>query len=268
MKTIAQKFQIYGLHLEGEPDRIRYVGQTRQGIKLRLRQHGYCYNMKLPISCWITRHGKSNVHARLLEAVDLKDELDEAEVRWIAHFRKLGLADLNVSSGGQNSYERKSNREYTERMRRVHAGKHGAEGEKNPASKLTRTDVENLWQSHVAGIPPSVEDALRLGVSLKTLKMITSGHAWRSVTGLSKPVSVKRPKVQHRDADLIEAYDLYSQGYSLDEAASGFSFSPSYLCTTIKGKTATHLQLKDISRGSAEGKRMRKLLEQKGILLP
>lgn len=93
---------IYGLSCSCHPeDGVRYVGLTR--VSLRQRMYGHMSNARrgrmLPVNAWIRKHGEPNIVSRVLEETTA-EKLDDAEVRWIAHFRALSVDMLNITDGG------------------------------------------------------------------------------------------------------------------------------------------------------------------------
>jgi hypothetical protein len=94
---------IYGLFCPaGE---LRYIGQTRVGIRRRLSKHltsGRAASPSLPVNRWIAKllqRGQEPVIKHLVMDVPL-DELDEIERSQIATARAAGARLLNVSDGG------------------------------------------------------------------------------------------------------------------------------------------------------------------------
>lgn len=103
---------IYGLC--DEP-RVRYVGQTKNGLQSRLRSHINSAGTKPPggkanpSTQWLRKRRQQGIKidARILCEIDSGDDdvdmmlLDWAEIHLISHYRSLGEADLNVTDGGQ-----------------------------------------------------------------------------------------------------------------------------------------------------------------------
>lgn len=88
---------IYGLH-SGDGV-IRYVGQTKQGVAGRLRDHlkSVAKSSQLKAHQWIRECGPEAIRIEVLEETD---ELDQAEKNWIHWAREICSENLNVSPGG------------------------------------------------------------------------------------------------------------------------------------------------------------------------
>lgn len=111
MTTVAQEPRcvIYGLYCICHPERgIRYVGQTRTGIRRRFKDHLRPANVKsakTPVNLWKAKHGLSNIRYSILEVLDSPEHLNAAEVFWIKEKRtlaSLGEGGLNVEPGGSH----------------------------------------------------------------------------------------------------------------------------------------------------------------------
>jgi len=97
---------VYGLHL-GDYE-YRYIGQTKQFLKERVRQHlGYAKrNKHYAVSRWIKKHGPENIRVCVLATVT-KEELhllDDLEIFYIAQYRDLiEEKNLNLNDGGSGN---------------------------------------------------------------------------------------------------------------------------------------------------------------------
>jgi hypothetical protein len=82
---------------------IRYVGQSRQGLK-RPKQHCQKWTSKHNTYChnWIGSLQKQGLRPeiRILEKVESKEDLNEAEIKWIAALRAQGARLTNLTDGG------------------------------------------------------------------------------------------------------------------------------------------------------------------------
>lgn len=93
---------IYGLECECHPDAgIRYIGQTRRGLTVRLGEHLSAARVgkELPVHKWIRKHG-AQVQIVALQRCGSQDELNAEEARLISIFRERGAKLLNVMAGG------------------------------------------------------------------------------------------------------------------------------------------------------------------------
>ena len=103
------QFTIYALHDSRDIFRtVMYVGKTKRGIRLRLRQHWV--ERKHGRKCaWIVRLESegATVFAFPLEVINSDDEdaWREPERRWIRHYRDINPNLLNDSSGGSGGGE-------------------------------------------------------------------------------------------------------------------------------------------------------------------
>lgn len=88
---------IYGLcdPLTGQ---LRYVGKANDAAS-RLRGHLRNRATKTPVQRWIAKPGRSNLKPEQFE-IERAEDWVEAEQFWIAYFRSIGAALLNVSPGG------------------------------------------------------------------------------------------------------------------------------------------------------------------------
>src|SRR6266852_1396598 len=87
---------------------LRYVGQTRKGLKDREQRHrGEAFKCTDHAHHWMRSLLEKNLWPRfeILETFDDSDDvqkiLDEAEIRWIAEFRAAGHPLTNTAPGGQ-----------------------------------------------------------------------------------------------------------------------------------------------------------------------
>lgn len=93
---------IYALTFDGP---IRYVGQTRGSLRVRLDGHrqnareGKPAELRRPVVQWMREIGPGLVRGVVLERCEAS-ELDERERYWIARLRAQGHDLLNVTDGG------------------------------------------------------------------------------------------------------------------------------------------------------------------------
>ena len=255
METIARKFQIYGLHLEGEPGRIRYVGQTRQGVEVRLKQHLMCRYPHLPIAKWVTKHGAGQIRLVVLEEVPHLSDLDDAEVRWVSHFRRAGLCDLNLTSGGNNGTERKFSVDHAARVSAGIKASMLSNPNKSRARLLSRGQAEHIWQafqSDALGRP--LDHARMIGVPSKAVHDVINGRMWNEVTGLARPLKGTKdsPVNRNSDEDLLSAYQAYVSGKSLRASTTGLNVSPTALFNAMKRGTHLHIGIESSLRSRSK----------------
>lgn len=91
--------------LQPDTDRVMYVGQSID-VDYRYRQHCDCLSADPNFGKieWVgeLRHEGRRPKLRVLEKLETEGALDDAERKWIRHFKALGQAELNISSGGGN----------------------------------------------------------------------------------------------------------------------------------------------------------------------
>lgn len=211
---------IYALFTNSDPERIRYVGQTRQKIENRIRGHFGGANPTLPVSRWVKKHGKVEIGFRVLSTPPLA-LLDAEEVSYISKFKEAGMCDLNMTTGGQAGYfytdevkarmseatkaqmtpERRAqlsrsaiaqgfgaarlgahfSSEHRSKISAATRGKTGLDGESNPGAKLTAKDAAEIYA--LKGVRASTAVSAEYEVSFYAVLNIWNGRSWNSVTG-------------------------------------------------------------------------------------
>lgn len=93
---------IYALR-DPQSGAIRYIGLTRSP-KRREWMHGSPTNNRgaRPVNCWIRKLLKSELKP-VFQVIEEADDLEAREQHWIAHYRALGCALLNVADGGTST---------------------------------------------------------------------------------------------------------------------------------------------------------------------
>ena len=98
---------IYGLYENDQTERCRYVGLTTKGARERFRGHEKSARgnrVNLPVYNWWRKHSEDGIEMRILDTADSIDELRELECQWIVLMRGEGMADLNVTDGGEGTF--------------------------------------------------------------------------------------------------------------------------------------------------------------------
>lgn len=219
---------IYCFFLKSEPDRIRYVGQTVRNFGARWSAHKCAalkgnpekWDYNVPVHCWIRKHGIDAIGFSILEK-SAPELLDAAEVRWIAHFKASGQADLNLSLGGggvsgwrhtEASRAKMAARVYSEETRAKMSASAKKRGASRAAAEAAR--VKNLGSlSHLAVLNEEIVKAIKLrlwlgetssqihgdyGVSLSAVNHIAANHNW---THVPWPIGPRpRPKKYPKNA--------------------------------------------------------------------
>jgi hypothetical protein len=154
---------IYGLFDSRDPDRIRYVGQTRNrlGVKDRVYHHRWdsANRVSSPVRRWILEIGQEHLKYRILSCVP-KDILDHEEVWHISERRSLGQADLNMLDGGQGFSDG------------------GFPGGENGNSRLTEEIVRDLRTRAPREYVSTAKEAKRLGVTPSTISKVLKNRSW------------------------------------------------------------------------------------------
>lgn len=96
-------FFVYALRLSDE-DEYRYVGLTSTTPEDRLYKHmkDSARSKKPGVQSWINKHG-SSVRVDTLEVCDSQEQVNAAEMKWIATLRDSGHMLLNQTNGGEGS---------------------------------------------------------------------------------------------------------------------------------------------------------------------
>lgn len=146
---------IYGLIDNNK--QIRYIGQTIQPIRLRLKQHfWYSINQKNHLGYWLKKN--NDIKIKILEYCDIK-ELDTKEIFWINKFdnlvnsmkgcelskhhrhseetkKKIGLATIKIHTGLKR---KQSTKDKISKSRQKYKGEnHPRFGKKNSIESINK----------------------------------------------------------------------------------------------------------------------------------
>lgn len=81
-----------------------YIGQTVQELWARKAGHKFHSNVKDNIfSRAIRKYGFENFDWEIIDQAESKEELNEKEIYWIAHFNSHGISGYNETDGGEGS---------------------------------------------------------------------------------------------------------------------------------------------------------------------
>lgn len=160
-----------------EPDRVRYVGRTVQGLRVRVVSH------------WsFARGGKSGAFQNWLRSrMDRVDdvvftiisehpnvhELNRAETQAIFYYRSMGQADLNKTDGGDGGW----GRVMTEEQARAHRER-VPRGEGHWQHKLTWESVREIRTSRMSTYLSDREMAKKYGVSRASVTSVLANELW------------------------------------------------------------------------------------------
>ena len=121
MATGQQKCRVYGLVSSDEPNRIRYVGQTKRSLGRRLILHRYQAKNVMkntPVGRWIQSEKERGNEIQIVCIVE--DAIwNKTEIEVIARFKDL----LNRTKGGQGHYGSPQTALHKSRIRSALIGK-------------------------------------------------------------------------------------------------------------------------------------------------
>lgn len=205
---------IYGLFDIEEPNRIRYGGKTlsRRGVTDRVYHHLWGakkLNQSIPSAHWIRKIGGDRVGYVVLEETTA-DLIDEAEIRWIAELRSRGMADLNVTDGGDGQTSEQ------------------VSGEKNPRAKLTWDIVRSIRETVTTDYVPTSQIARTYELTPAAVSKILRNANWYDpqynpntrLTVSDTNQSAEEDALVWRtltDTKVEELRDLYLSGVSVSE---------------------------------------------------
>ena len=186
--------QIYAVTDVSEPDRIRYVGLTTRGVKTRASGHWTdSRTSTYPFSHFLRKRldRREDVRFEVIDEAYDMDELNEKEMAWIAHFRELGQADLNLTDGGGGVKGRKMSDAEKEIRSQAMIGvfrgdKHGGEVKLSwEKVRAIRSQAAEQWRPHY-------EIAKDYGVSTDLISGVIRNSRWRD-EDYDASLAMKRP---------------------------------------------------------------------------
>jgi hypothetical protein len=221
---------VYGLYDARTPDRIRYVGMTTRGLSQRLKYHrlhaNYTANAKWPVNRWKRKIG-DNLAGRVLVICDSRETAWAVEIDYIAAYKGIGQADLNIHPGGSGGT-------FADQS-----------GERNPGSILDAATVELIYLA-VLGGRTTASVAEEVGVSLGAVSGIATGVNWKhlglverygpvvrnySVAGSDNP----HAKLTKEDVQKIRA--LYDSGVKIRDILPLYSVSRTSISNIVNRVT-------------------------------
>lgn len=125
---------IYHVIHPKEPERVRYVGKTKAGIKTRENGHWSDTNRRRSnsrLQNWLVKYraDRGSIEFRPVIECDTPEELNAAEIREIARLRSIGQADLNITSGGDGGLGLPWSEESRSKLSKTLGGGGGMEGQ-------------------------------------------------------------------------------------------------------------------------------------------
>ena len=146
---------VYGIRLRASWE-YRYIGLTGKTVEERLRKHFQVATSgrKTPFYDWLRKQNRDEVIADVLNWVDRREELGQAEIDWIAYLRREGHPLLNLSDGGLGPTGVEWTAEMREAARARSTGRKGLSrfGEAAPFFGHKHTEVQRLkWSADRRG---------------------------------------------------------------------------------------------------------------------
>jgi hypothetical protein len=135
--------------------RVRYVGKTQHGMRVRIAQHMHqAMTRKTGKDKWLYGFIKDGImpRVRVLES-GVGDEWPEAESRWIAHFQALHEPLLNSTHGGDGVLHISEN-DGRLRANRLKSGKR-----RQPATDETKRKIGAATRRRYASMSPEERTA-------------------------------------------------------------------------------------------------------------
>lgn len=265
-------FEVYGLFDIAEPERVRYVGMSTIGADVRLKGHWKVArsDRKPPVALWMRKREVRSVGMRVLETATDLEQLKMVERFWIAQYRSMGMADLNIADGGNSAAgyvfteadrakmsaaqkRRKPvpyNPEWGKRIRAAALARFAAEtaeGRRSRALAVAKLDddaVVEIWYKILAA--KRLKDiATEYGVSFQTISNVKRGVTFQHIAPLQGPRIKNTPdrggeKASNAKltADSVrEIRSACSQGARRKEVAHRFGVSEATICNILSGKS-------------------------------
>lgn len=203
--TVADsKCLIYAISSAADPDRVRYVGQTRQGMQKRFRGHIHGANAggESPIYRFIRKVGAENVSVRALETLPSPNELDDREIYWIAHYRSLGMADLNIEAGGRTASGHKYTADQRLELARIR--------QRDATNRFSDT-VLKIRRLSATGLL-DVDVASELGVSVQIVTKVMRGETYGYIPWEPGTEIRVNPANRYTDSQKSSIVELYLLG--------------------------------------------------------
>lgn len=228
---------IYGLYCTCHDYEIRYVGQTIQGVKVRLMEHRKkSRKPSSPVARWIRKHGEKNIEMEILE-VCTEEDLDAREIFWIAEkrtHRDANRRGLNMTVGGKaGGYSLET---------RAKLSKSNS-GERSWA-KLTWEIVHSMRAEYAAGIVTYTDLAKRYGTRVGAISDAIQNRTWVDESYTPPATVTKRaiPKGSMSKLDKAEIAEIrqkwLSKNYYVKELAVEYGRSVSHVRSVVNNEIA------------------------------
>lgn len=159
-----------------EPDRVRYVGRTVQGLEVRKYKHWSDSKKNFTaFPNWLRSRADRPEDVIFTEISWHHNvpELNKAEIQAIAYYRSIGQADLNLTDGGDGS----SPGEWSEERKRNHFNS-VPRGDDHVWRKLTRAEVDSIRARAMKEYVSVTEIANTYGISVATASEMLRNETW------------------------------------------------------------------------------------------
>lgn len=172
---------VYTLTDKLEPDRVRYVGLTRRKPQVRLSGHWTeCLNGGTrPVNNFMRKrlYDRSRVVMTVIDECATDEELKCAEIEWIAFYRSLGQADLNLTDGGEGMWGYRMSEEQKEAKRQSMIGRFRGEHYRGEV-KLSWEKVREIRSRAKAQWVSQQDLADEYGVTQSVIMKVLLNRAW------------------------------------------------------------------------------------------
>ena len=269
-KEKKRNYQIYGLYCVCEVCEkedawysIKYVGLTVEGARVRFHKHKYSAlnDLGYPVNRWMKKHGVENIRWIVLQQCHSQEELNKAEVFWIAELEtRIDKHGYNLAYGGEgtsgythkpDAKTRQSGRKHSEATRRkISEAVSGRVGDESSHHKLTSEDVvkilERVWDGE-----PSRAIAKDYGVGKGAILSIAQGESWSHIPRPSrdrkKPPTGRFQTGERRNAKLTEddVRDVrrrFKEGSTYREIADDYGVTRENIEMVVKRITWKHVE--------------------------
>lgn len=223
--TVAKSMLIY--KIMNQVDGKVYIGQTVHKLGDRFR--GYSNRVNVYLKRAIKKHGTKNFHVSIVEQCSNLRELNEAEERWISHYKSCDARyGYNLSSGGLNHRVHPLTKKI---LAKKCSGWHHTKEAKEKIGEHSRGEHNWAWGKTFS---PEYREKLRkahLGIrpSLLTRKRLSRAQKKRKITWGDKISATKTLNV-----DMTGAIDLYKNGYSLKKISNIIGHSVHFVWRRLK----------------------------------
>lgn len=271
---------VYALFHRDHPERLRYAGLTTKSELVRLKGHWKAARrgLKYPVYFWMRKYSQEDIQVKILATYTTREEMILGEIAWIAELRKQGMADLNITDGGEgtsgwkmNDEQREFRRQFllsnpiqyeitpehrkavgdsnrkrlsTQESRRDHANKTG---------KLRDGDVLKIKMDIFSGMSDK-DCANKYKMSVQNSSNIRHGNSWgfvpwpigpwEGVKLPERPVGESNPVSKITERDVVEMRRLV-RTMTYSKVGELFNVSSALVNNVVRGKTWTHVPFEE-----------------------